>query len=35
MSKIKVLHTHVLPVITGSGINTLLTMVDLDNDFYH
>lgn len=32
MRKIKVLHIHTLPVITGSGINTLLTMTGLDKD---
>jgi glycosyltransferase involved in cell wall biosynthesis len=32
--KIKVLHVHTLPVISGSGINTLLTMTGLDNNKY-
>lgn len=30
MNKIKILHVHTLPVISGSGINTYLTMVGLD-----
>ena len=34
MSKIKVLHIHTLPVISGSGINTFLTMDRLDKDKY-
>lgn len=34
MSKIKVLHVHTLPVISGSGINTFLTMKGLSKDFY-
>lgn len=34
MSKIKVLHIHTLPVISGSGINTILTMIGLDKDTY-
>ena len=32
MPKIKVLHIHTLPVISGSGINTLLTMTGLNKD---
>jgi glycosyltransferase involved in cell wall biosynthesis len=32
--KFKVLHVHTLPVISGSGINTLLTMLGLDKDRY-
>lgn len=34
MSKVKVLHVHTLPVVSGSGINTLLTMTGLDKDRY-
>ena len=34
MKRIKVLHVHTLPVISGSGINTLLTMKGLDRDRY-
>ncbi|MFH1772350.1 MAG: glycosyltransferase [Candidatus Omnitrophota bacterium] len=33
--KIKVLHTHTLPVISGSGINTLLTMSGLNKARYN
>ena len=32
--KIKVLQVHTLPVISGSGINTLLTMIGLDKNKY-
>lgn len=32
--KIKVLHVHTLPVISGSGINTLLTMTGLNKNKY-
>ncbi len=32
MPKIKVLHIHTLPVVSGSGINTLLTMRGLDRN---
>lgn len=34
MKKIKVLHVHTLPVISGSGINTFLTMRGLDKNRY-
>ena len=34
MRKIKVLHIHTLPVISGSGINVLLTMDGLDKNKY-
>lgn len=34
MRKIKVLHIHTLPVISGSGINTLLTMKGLNRNKY-
>ena len=34
MSKIKVLHVHTLPVISGSGIHTLITMKGLDKSRY-
>jgi glycosyltransferase involved in cell wall biosynthesis len=34
MSKVKVLHLHTLPVISGSGINTFLVMEGLDKDVY-
>jgi len=34
MKKIKVLHVHTLPVISGSGINVLLTMDKLDKNKY-
>ncbi|NQT00134.1 MAG: glycosyltransferase family 4 protein [Candidatus Omnitrophica bacterium] len=34
MKKIKVLHLHTLAVISGSGINTLLTMSGLNQDKY-
>lgn len=34
MRKIKVLHIHTLPIISGSGINTLLTMKGLDGNKY-
>ena len=34
MLRRKVLHIHTLPVISGSGINTLLTMTGLDEDRY-
>lgn len=34
MSKFKVLHIHTLPIISGSGINTLLIMVGLNKDRY-
>lgn len=30
--KIKVLHIHTLPIVSGSGINTLLTMAGLHKD---
>lgn len=32
MKKIKVLHVHTLPVISGSGINTVITMNGLNKD---
>ena len=32
---IKVLHVHTLPIISGSGINTFLTMRDTDKSAYH
>ena len=34
MRKIKILHLHTLPVISGSGINVFLTMVGLDKEKY-
>jgi hypothetical protein len=34
MRKVKVLHVHTLSVISGSGINTLLTMTGLDREKY-
>ncbi len=34
MKRIKVLHIHTLPVVSGSGINTLLTMAGLNKDRY-
>lgn len=34
MRKFKVLHIHTLPVISGSGINTLLSMAGLNQDRY-
>ncbi len=34
MSKIKVLHVHTLPVISGSGIHVLLTIKGLDREKY-
>ncbi len=34
MLKIKILHIHTLPVISGSGINTLLTMRGTDKNKY-
>lgn len=34
MSKVKVLHIHTLPVISGSGINTFLTMIRLNKERY-
>lgn len=34
MQKVKVLHVHTLPVISGSGINTFLTMKGLDKNRY-
>ncbi len=34
MARIKVLHVHTLPIISGSGINTFLTMKGLDRDRY-
>lgn len=34
MQKVKVLHIHTLPVVSGSGINTLLTMAGLDKVKY-
>ncbi len=34
MSKFKVLHVHTLPVISGSGINTVITMNGLNKDKY-
>ncbi len=34
MSRIKVLHVHTLPVVSGSGINTFLTMKGLDRNKY-
>jgi glycosyltransferase involved in cell wall biosynthesis len=32
---IRILHIHTLPVISGSGINTFLTMQGLDKSVYH
>ena len=34
MSKFRVLHVHTLPVISGSGINTIITMKGLNKDKY-
>lgn len=34
MLRLKVLHIHTLPVISGSGINTLLTMIGLSKNRY-
>ena len=34
MRKIKVLHIHTLPIMSGSGINTLLTMKGLNTNKY-
>ena len=31
---IKVLHIHTLPIISGSGINTFLTMKGMDKRFF-
>ncbi|MBN2059672.1 MAG: glycosyltransferase family 4 protein [Deltaproteobacteria bacterium] len=32
---IKILHIHTLPIISGSGINTFLSMKGMDRDIYH
>lgn len=34
MNKIKVLHLHTLPIISGSGLNTFLSMEGLDKEKY-
>ena len=34
MSKIKILHVHTLPLVTGSGIHTLITLKGLDKSRY-
>jgi glycosyltransferase involved in cell wall biosynthesis len=33
-AKLKVLHVHVMPVVSGSGINTYLSMVGVDTNRY-